>query len=388
MVVHAHYPLGESRVERQARALIDCGYEVDVICLRGGGELAYEKVNGVNIYRLPVKRHKGSGLFIQLFEYLSFFFLAFYRLLRLYPRRRYGVVQVHNLPDFLIFSALVAKLGGARLILDLHDLMPEFFAASFGRDMKSWPVRLLVLQEQVSCLFADHVITVTETWRETLIRRGVPPGKVTVVMNVADSHIFYPLQTMDRPEKTNGNFNLIYHGALARRYGLDLLIQAIEMVRSRIHYIHLTIHGVGEFHQDLVELVEGLNLRNHVSFSTHLLPISELPGLIRKAELGVVPYRSDLFTDGILPTKMMEYVALNIPVVAARTPAITAYFDETMVQFFTPGSVEELANCILSLHKDRAQLARLAENEKKFNQEYTWEKVARDYVALVDHLSD
>jgi glycosyltransferase involved in cell wall biosynthesis len=387
MLVHAYYPLGESRVEREAHALIQRGYEVDVICLRWDNEPSFEKVGGVNVYRLPVKRHQGSGLVSQLFEYLAFFFLTFFRLLGLYPQRKYRVVQVHNLPDFLIFSALVPKCFGARLILDLHDLMPEFFAASRDRGMESWPVRLMVLQEQLSCRFADHVVTVTDTWRDTLIRRGVPSEKISVVMNVADGSIFHPDITTGQRKNANGRFNLIYHGTLVQRYGVDVLVRAIQLARNEIPGVHLTIQGAGEFREDLEALVEALGLGDNVTINANMLHVSELPRLIGQADVGVVPNRSDIFTGQLLPTKLLEYVALNVPVISARTPGIAAYFDETMLQFFTPGSAGELAGCILSLYKDRLRRAELVENSKRFNQEYSWETVASNYVALVDSLS-
>jgi hypothetical protein len=128
MVVHAYYPLGETRVEREALALIEQGYEVDVLCLRDQDEPAQEVTDGVNIYRLSVKRHRGRGPALQMLEYLAFFILVMAKLFVLHRQRRYGVVQAHNLPDFLVFSALWPKLTGARVILDLHDLMPELAA--------------------------------------------------------------------------------------------------------------------------------------------------------------------------------------------------------------------------------------------------------------------
>jgi glycosyltransferase involved in cell wall biosynthesis len=83
----------------------------------------------------------------------------------------------------------------------------------------------------------------------------------------------------------------------------------------------------------------------------------------------------------------MEYVALGVPVIAARTPAIQAYFDDTMVQFFEPGNVDDLANCIVSLGHDRQRLNQLAHNADRFNEQYSWDKVAAEYVALVDSLN-
>lgn len=386
MVVHAYYPLGETRVEREAMALIDRGYEVDVICLRNAGERVVDTEDGVTIYRLPVKRHKGKGVAIQLIEYLSFFILAFFKLTALHLRRRYRVVQVHNLPDFLIFAALAPKLTGARLLLDLHDLMPEFYAARFGDTMTSWPVHLIRWQEKLSCRFADHVVTVTELWRSVLVERGVPDEKSSVVMNVADDRIFHQDVATNSSAPKNNHFHLIYHGSITQRYGIDLIIRAVHLVRNKIPQIHLTVHGAGEYRNALIALVEKLHLEEQVNFSTHFVPTAELPKLISEANVGVVPYRRDVFTDGILPTKLMEYVALGIPVIAARTSAIAAYFDDRMVQFFTPEDYEDLADCIVTLYHDRERMVQLAQEADKFNQRYNWKKLSAEYVDLIERL--
>jgi glycosyltransferase involved in cell wall biosynthesis len=385
MVVHNYYPQREPRVEREAQALVAHGYEVDVICLREPGEPAEAVVNGVNVYRLPVKRHKGSGTAVQFLEYMAFFTMASARLAALHRRRRYRVVQAHNLPDFLVFAAWLPKLSGARLILDIHDLMPEFYVSRFKGGMRSLPVRLVRLQEYLSCHFADHVISVTDLWREALIARGMPPEKVSVIMNVANDRIFRRPEA-GPPPADPGCFRLFYHGTLTRRYGIDVAIRAVDIVRRTIPGVHLTVHGAGEERDALVRLVEELNLGRHVQVSSNYIPTTEMPAFIRQADLGVVPYRRDIFTDGILPTKLMEYVALGVPVVAARTPVIQSYFDETMVQFFRPEDHEDLARQILALYTDRARLAQLAQNADRFNQRYNWQTVSDSYVALVDRL--
>jgi len=261
--------------------------------------------------------------------------------------------------------------------------MPEFFAARFNRSINSLPVRLVKLQEKLSCLFADHVITVTELWRQTLIQRGVPAHKVSVVMNVADEHIFR--RTASRPLDEHA-FHLIYHGSIVYRYGIDLVIRAIHLLHKEIPDLHLTIHGKGDFLEELRAMSEQLGLNDCVHFSTQFVPTSELPRLIERAHLGVVPYRRDIFTDGILPTKMMEYVALGVPVLAAKTAAISAYFDDSMVEFFTAEDVEDLARKIKLLYNDRERLASLAKNAEKFIQQYSWANVAAGYVKLVASL--
>jgi len=386
MVVHARYPIGETRVEREARALVDHGYEVDVICLRAEQESARETIDGINIYRLPVKRRKGRGLIAQLLEYLAFFVFASLKLIALHRQRHYHVVQAHNLPDWLVFVGLIPRLTGARVILDLHDLMPEFYAARFNRGMDSWPVRLLCWQERASCRFADHVITVTEAWRETLIQRGVPPSQVSVVMNVADNHVFFHTKQEEQLAPRNGHLRLLYHGNVTHRYGIDMAIRAVSLAREQVPGIHLHIHGWGDARQALIDLTSELGLKGHVSFSTQSLLTSELPNLIRKADVCLVPYRRDIFTDGILPTKLMEYSALGMPVIAARTTAIQAYFDDTMVEFFEPGNVDDLARCITRLYHNPDRMAALAQGSQEFNRRYNWAKISEEYVSLVDQL--
>ena len=389
MVVHSHYPIGEPRVERQAKALIQRGYQVDVICLRSDQEKPFERVDGVDIFRLPVQRHRGRGPAFQMIEYMAFFILAFFRLSVLYLQRRYNSVQIHNLPDFLVFTALVPKLGGARIILDLHDLMPEFFASSFKTGMENAAVRLLLIEEKLSCWFANHVITVTELWRKSLIGRGVSSEKVSVVMNVADDSIFQrlPIPVTGGEEKPTNSFNLIYHGTLAHRYGIDLLIEALAKIHPQIPEIHLVIHGRGDFIEELRRQAQDLNIESLITFSTRYLPMTDIPRMIQQADLGIVPYRRDVFTDGILPTKLMEYVALGVPVLAADTPIIREYFSESMVQYFQSGDSDDLAKNILWLYQHRDRLAELAQNADQFNLQYSWNRVADSYAETLDRLS-
>ncbi|HSB67284.1 MAG TPA: glycosyltransferase family 4 protein [Anaerolineales bacterium] len=387
MVVINYFPFGEPRVEREADALVRHGINVDVICLHYEGEPKQEAISGVNIYRLPMRRRKGRGMAAQLVEYLLFFALAFVKLTSLHLRHRYNAVQVHNLPDFLIFAALVPKLTGCRLILDLHDLMPEFYLSRFKDTPNGWRPRLLRWQERLSCRFADHVITVTELWRQTLIKRGVPAAKCTVVMNLADGRIFTSSLKQYATTSNNGRFHIIYHGQLTQRYGIDLLLRALDLVRRDIPEVTLTVHGRGEYLDTLLQLANELGLSNHIEFSDHYVPTAEMPNLICAADVGVVPYRRDIFTDGILPTKLMEYAALGMPAIVARTPCITAYFDETMVEYFAAEDIEDLARCIKSLYHNRLHLSDIARSIQKFNECYNWTSHQNVYVNLVKELT-
>jgi glycosyltransferase involved in cell wall biosynthesis len=381
MVVHAYYPLAETRVQREAEALVRAGYGVDVICPRDEGESGHERYRGVEIHRVNVRIER-RGLPRQFVCYLYFALRAALRLTAMQHRHRYRSVQVHNLPDFLVFCAWLPKLQRVPVVLDLHDLMPEFFESRFpGR--RKFLRRIVRAQERLSCRFADHVITVSAHWRSTLIDRGVRPDKCTVVMNVADEAIFSEATCRaSDPSK----FSLVYHGTVTRRYGLDLAVRAVGRLRDEIPNVRLTILGKGDAMAELVSLRAQLELEDHVELRDEYLGTDVLPAWLARADLGVVPYRDDVFTDGLLPTKLMEYAAVGLPCVAARTSAIEAYFRNTMVSFFRPGDDADLAERVRELYRSPESREALALRSRNFVRRYSWTVIGKEYVDLVTRL--
>jgi glycosyltransferase involved in cell wall biosynthesis len=203
-----------------------------------------------------------------------------------------------------------------------------------------------------------------------------------VVMNVADDKIFYPRKEAKDSQPATDQFKLIYHGSIHERYGLDLAVEAVDQVRKDIPNIHLTLIGHGDFLPHIAQMVEQRKLNQYVTIENlHL--VEELPDIIRSCNLGVVPYQSDVFTDGLLPTKLMEYAALGLPAIASRTTAIKAYFSDTNTEFFEPGNANDLAQRIRYLYGNPVRLAELSQGSQKFNQRYNWSKVGADYVTLV-----
>lgn len=381
MIVDNSYP--DPRVEREARALVARGHIVDVICARSGDQPAREVVDGATVYRLPVRRRRGAGVGSQVLEYSLFTAWAAAKLLLLGRRRRYDVVHVHNVPDFLVAAAIPAKLRGARVVLDLHDLMPEFYASRFGGSMRSLPVRLVRWQERLSAALADRLITVTRLWRDSLVARGRDPEKVSVVMNLPDEAIYAPRAPRVGPA---GDVTVIYHGTLTHRYGVDLLVRALAAARSRIP-LRGIIHGRGEIVDDLSALIEELGLSDIVHLSRTPLPAAELAAMIASADIGVVPNRNDIFTDGILPTKLMEYAALGIPAVVARSSATSEYFDEGMVRYVEPGDVQAMADAIVDLALDPEGRCEMASRAQAFTRDHPWSAEAERFVTLIETLA-
>lgn len=385
MIVYSYYPLGETRVQRQAEALVRQGYQVDVICPRMTDEPVSETHSGVRIRRLPMQTLK-SNLIVQFIGYVVFLVAAGMVLTTRHLVGRYDTVQVHNLPDFLVFSAVVPKLTGTPIVLDLHDLMPEFLASRFQDDAPGWLAKLILLQERLACRFADHVITVSEQWRTTLSERSAPLTKTSVVMNVADEQIF---RKTDAPRpQTAEKMALIYHGTVVYRYGLDLVIDVIDRLASETPNLTLRIVGQGDQMEALKDQVDRLGVADRVTIDDGLVPAEELPEMIALADLGVVPYRNDVFTDGLIPTKLLEYAAMGLPAIAARTSAIEDLAGESFVHYFQPGDVDDLAEQLRFLYQNPRRREELASATEEFNARFNWAKASREYVDLISSLAD
>ncbi|MBI4722649.1 MAG: glycosyltransferase family 4 protein [Candidatus Stahlbacteria bacterium] len=387
MVVHAYYPHDESRVQREAIALHQKGHKIDVICLRKGKEAIYgQQEDGINFYRLPVTRREKPSIVGYIFEYSAFFILASIKLNLLFLRKRYKIIQFHNPPDILVFAGLIPKLLGAKIILDLHDLMPELYAAKFNLKIEqrctSWLIRVLIFVEQIACKFADYVLTVTEVWRIRLLKRGVQKEKCSVVMNLPDERIFKHIK-YNTEEKEH--FNLIYHGTLVKRYGVDIAIKAVSIIN--IPNIKLNIIGDGEELEELIKLAHSLSLQDKVYFSKKFIPVNVIPDIIAKMDVGLVPNRVNIFTNDILNAKLLEYVASGIPTIVSRTAGIEYYLDESKVVFFEPGNAEILAQKILWLYNNPAERIKLATNAKKFLTQYNWRNEKEKYCAIISSLS-
>jgi glycosyltransferase involved in cell wall biosynthesis len=248
--------------------------------------------------------------------------------------------------------------------------------------MSSLTVRVLRLQERLSIAFADHVITVSDPWRETLVARGAPADRVSVVMNLPDPE---PFGVPPERREHDGPIRVLYHGTFAHRLGVDLLLDAVAALRSR-YPLHLTLHGVGELLDPLRRQAQELRLDDIVTFSTTRLPTRELGGLIASADIGVVPYRNDVFTDGIVPTKLMEYSYFGVPSVASRSSAVTHYFGPDAVAYCEPGDVESLRTAIESLLSDADRRSELGRRIREFSSAHRWEAEASRYHAIVESL--
>jgi glycosyltransferase involved in cell wall biosynthesis len=381
MVVYTNYP-ADTRVRREAEALVRRGDVVDVVCPRTPKLEGSRDVAGVGIHTVGSSYSRGSRPVDYVKRYLPFLVASAVKALRLHRRCRYDVIHVHTMPDFLVFSALGPKLLGARVVLDVHDLMPELYASKFKAGESHWVIRLIKAAERWSIGFADRVIAVHDPQREALVRRVKNEQKFSVLMNLPDPALFTPRSEPPRSPK----FKLIYHGMVGSRHGLDVAVRAVAQARHDIPDLELQVYGDGDYFSVVRNLVRELGVEDHVRLEQGYVPVEDLVPVIREASAGIVPLLDDPFTRYMLPVKLLEYLAVGVPVIASGTDTIRSFLDESTVCLCTPGDPGDLARCIVELHRDSAKREAYAAAARAFNAEYSWEREREKYYRLIDSL--
>ena len=381
-IVWQHRILPETRVGREINALAEAGHEVDVICLRDGDEPRFERRGAVMFRRLSMRRRRGSFA-RDVIETLRFFAVATALLGARQLRRRYALIQVNSVPEAMVFAAIVPRLLGARIVLDLLEPTPEFFESRFGVGPRHPVVRALSMLEQASIRFADAAITCTTLMRDAFTARGARPGKVQVIHDGPDERIFRPNGTVT-DNGAPGPFTLICHGTVEERYGLDTVIRAVALLEPEVPGIRFRIVGEGSYLPALEELARELGVEEHIEFTRAFVPAADLVEAIAAADLGVVAMKRDAFRDLTLCAKLFDFVIMHKPAVSSRTRSVESYFDETSLGFFASDDHVDLARAIRELHGDPERRRSRAEHAAVTAEPYRWPHERERYLGIIE----
>jgi glycosyltransferase involved in cell wall biosynthesis len=374
------YPL-ELSVRREVETLCRAGLETHVISLGMPGRRQSigrsEVIDGVYVHRLPVIRKKTS-IARYVYDYLSFFVLAALQVTLLHLRNPFDVIQVNTMPDFLVFSAFIPKLLGAKIVLMMYEPVPELWQTKLG----SKPPGILATVEQAALRYADAVLTVTQQMKDTYVGRGADEGKITVILNVPEGRFLGlesgPVQAQplsDRP------FTLICHGAVEERYGHDTMLQAVALARSQIPSLRLRILGKGSYGSEFLEEVDRMGLQDQVQF-LGWVPHAQMIEELLAADVGIVAQKSSPYSNLVHTNKMYEYIALGKPVLASRLSSVQAYFGDDALYFFEPGNAESLAQGILDLYQHPSKRRTLVENAQRIYRKCHWEVQKEIYLGV------
>jgi glycosyltransferase involved in cell wall biosynthesis len=377
MVVVYEYE-ANPRVRREAEALAARGDDVTVLALNRRGAPREEMIDGVRVIHLPVSKYRGDSASAYLRLYGMFFIHALWWLGR--RPRGFDIMHVHTMPEAIIFTTVAQKLAGVPVLLDIHDLSAQLFASKFRPS--GFIMRGLQLSTRAAMAFATEIMTVHEPYAK--IVRSMTRSPVTIVLNSPDERLF-PAREPRRPAE-DGELVFSYHGLIAPRHGLANLIDAIDRLRAELPRVRVQILGSGDGLDALREQVDRLGLAGVVSLPEELLPITEIPKALDRAGFGVLPSRLDPWTRWVLPTKLMEYMNLGIPVISFRNQVIAGHFPDDTITYVDPASTENLLVAMRELANDPDRAAKQAGRAKAAMAPLQWHEQKLIYLALIDRM--
>jgi glycosyltransferase involved in cell wall biosynthesis len=374
---------GDNRVRRYAETLVKRGDSVDAIVLRQHNSSKFAKVSGVNVYKIQKRTITEKYKIEYLVKLVLFLFNSAIHLTWLHFKKKYNVIHVHSVPDFEIFAALIPKLFGAKIILDIHDIVPELFASKFKRTHNSLEYKLLLLIEKWSMSFADHVIVANHIWHERLINRSVSVKKCSVVMNYPDPSIF---KTNKNVQLKKDKFIMLYPGTLSIHQGLETAIRAVDKIRITMPDAELHIYGKGTDQAYFEKLINKLKLEDRV-FIKGAVPIEKLPEIYESASIGIEPKVKNSFSNEAFSTKILEFMLMGIPVIVSDTLIHKHYFNNKLVCFFKSEDENDLAACISEMKINVKKREFLVGNALKYISENNWNVKSDLYLKILDKMS-
>ena len=347
MVVYEVY-LRDARVRRHCRALVAAGHTVEVLCVDDGRSRRAAITDGIRLTPLVRDKYRGASQRRYLAAYAGFTLRAFGAVLRRVARRDVDLLYVNNPPDALVYAAWPARVRRIPIILDVHDMTSDLYGAKFGRD-GTRAARIVRAVEERSYRFADGLATMSDRYRDRIRAVVGPRPPVASVWNVPDGPGWLDAGAA-RVEMSSGEgpLRLGHHGTIVERFGIDLGVRAVAQLRAKGRDVRLRILGDGDFADELERIIAQVDRDGAVTFDRRTFDHDDLVAFAGEIDVGIAPYRPSAFAANGLPTKMLEYLALGVPVIVTGTDMVRELMAGA-VRVIDGGSVEELADAISDL---------------------------------------
>ncbi|MBL4941102.1 MAG: glycosyltransferase [Colwellia sp.] len=369
VLLHAYY-LDDTRVKRHCELLAQSGKKVTVLCLNKGKERSKETVNSVIINRAPIARSKLKSKLFYLIEYFLFFVFCFFKSTKSCFGDKPSLIIVNNMPNALVFTAIVPKIFGIPILLDVHDLMPELVDIIFKKK-GSLLKKVLVIEERMSFVFASYLMTVSLPVKKLLEKRS--KYDFFIVHNSP-----YHLPVLNK--EVNNDLKVVFHGNIHERYGLQRVLEPLNIVRNTVANVRLDIHGKGPYVDDLTILIKPLDFVHfHGCFSPE-----DVPAILANASLGIVMNYPNHSNDFALPVKMLEYIANKVPVICPRLPVLLEYFSSESVFYFNDD--DDLAEVLLFALSEPKLREKKAASAFEEYQEISWDNEKNRYIEYIDKI--
>jgi colanic acid biosynthesis glycosyl transferase WcaI len=275
-------------------------------------------------------------------------------------------------------------------IFEVRDLWPESLAAVGAGSEGTLLHRTLGAIAGFLYRRADRIVVVSPAFKGHLILHWkVPAAKISIVENGVETDLFrlVPAAMEVRKRlKLEGRFLICYVGTMGNAHGLETLIAAAEELRAELPNAMFLLIGEGAEKERIMELAVARGLTN-IQFLGQQ-PREQIPAYVSAADLCLVILKKTELFKTVIPTKLLEYMACERPVIVAVDGQARQIVEEANAGVFVePENSKALVNAILDLAEDHARRRQMGANGRQYIvDKFSREKTAQDYIAVLEGL--
>ena len=346
-----------------------------------------EVIDGVSVIRVWTYMAANQGTFRRSLDFLSFMISA---IIAGFFVRKVDVIVATSQQFFTACAGYcLATMKSVPWVFELRDLWPASIRA-VGALNESFFLRALSYIEMYLYKKSSLIVPVTESFKQILIDRGIPPSKIEVIKNGASRQEFYPRpkdQDLQKAFGLRGKFVVGYVGTLGLAHGLETLIFAARDLQSNpaTKNVRLMMIGDGAQRLELESLASASGLTNLVFARAAEGP--EVPRFWSVLDLSIAHLKNDETFDAVIPSKIFEAAAMGIPTLLGVKGEAKVMIERAGIgRSFTSEDHQSLAVEIEKLATSETSLQKLKNNCAAFSRENDREIRAKEMLSKISNL--
>lgn len=341
-----------------------------------------ENVDGIRVVRVKTLIASNAGTVFRILDFLSYMVMAFLAGL---GERRPDLVVVSS-PQFFGAVGAWALSATRRLpfVLELADLWPESIVA-VGAMKKSIALRWMERLELFLYRRATRIVTLTRAFKQNLVGRGIPEGKIDVVINGVDLPRYAP-----RPRDAQlaaswgiaqGDFVVGYIGTHGMAHGLEnVLAAAAEIGERDVKFLFV---GPGAAREMLIAEAGRMGLGNVVFVPAQ--PKETMPAFWSLCDVALIHLKDASTFATVIPSKIFEAMGMGLPILLASPKGEASEIVEAEgVGLWVPSNAPQLlADAVLLLKSNAALRSKLAAKSLAMASSHSRERQASEMLAIL-----
>ena len=345
--------------------------------------LKKEKIDGIHVWRVKTYITKNQGFLRRTLDFMSFMISSF--IFGLFVKK--ADVVIGTSPQFftMISAWALAKVKNAKFIFELRDIWPASIYA-VGVMKKNAILRFIEKIEIFLYHQANIIISVTHSFKEELVNRGIDSKKIHIIENGSDPIRFFPFKRKDKffldKYDLNQKFIIGYIGTHGLAHALDNVLEAAQLLKVDDN-IRIILAGGGADRARIERLVKVNNLDNVIMINSQ--PKDLVPKLWSICDTSLVHLRNAKLFKTVIPSKIFESMAMGVPILysAPYGEAANIITDNELGLFVRPEDPQQLANKIMKLKNDTSRLLVYSENCIKTSKKYNRNLLAASMLELI-----